>query len=143
MAQLRNTKYFTFDPKVWGARSSVTVGHNRVLRFENGILPKLTGELHGHVVFQATQALSGTIMISLNHAGWLTTTTIAAIGDFMEGLGISGSASRAKGIFSARWLPHRYEHGKNEDGSYKTNAADYLEADADKNGQIRFDVNLS
>lgn len=136
MAQLRNTEYFTFNRSQWMGKSSVTVGHNRTLTLEDGLLPTLVGRLHGHVIFRATQALSGTIMVCLDCAGWRTVTTRSAIGDFMGGMGIPGSASMAGGTFSARWLPHPYEHGVTE-------VYDYKEADEDERGQINFDFEPS
>jgi hypothetical protein len=80
----------------------VTVGNNRqIARDESGAF---TCYLHGAPIVKARpHGASGTITIRLDACGYLTTTTIAAMRDFMAAFGVAGSASRAGGNLSARW----------------------------------------
>jgi hypothetical protein len=80
----------------------VTVGHNRqIARDESGAF---TCYLHGAPIVKARpHGASGTITLKLDACGYLTTTTVAAMRDFMAAFGVAGSASRAGGKLSARW----------------------------------------
>lgn len=98
MAQLRNHKYFKNDADVWGAKSVVTVGHNRTLHRDEA-QGTLTGRLHGHAV--VTLSRDGTVL--LDPCGYRTVTTRQAMRDFVEALtGMGCGVSFAKGGFTAR-----------------------------------------
>ena len=90
--------------KVWKAAPgvSVTVGNNRTItRDESGAF---VCRLHGHPVVTITpKGASGIAYVRLDVCGYLTTTTVAAMSDFLGAFGISAAASRAGGFLSARW----------------------------------------
>lgn len=96
MAKLKNTDKI-FD---LANGQAVTVGHNRTVTRDSK--SEFTGRLHGHPVFHIKCATDGKAFVKLDCCGYLTVTTRAAMADFMAAFGISGSASIAGGVLSAR-----------------------------------------
>jgi hypothetical protein len=89
------------------AGTTVKVGHNRTITREvrrDGTV-SFWCRLHGSpVVIVTPQGSSGRAIVKLDTWGYLTTTTVAAMRDFMRAFGIKGNASRAGGKLSARWV---------------------------------------
>lgn len=79
----------------------VTIGHNRTIYKPQSYL--LYCSLHGNTVAIFRKAADGSFYVSLDHCGWLNTTTMRAMKDFLGFAGISAGVSRAKGKFSARY----------------------------------------
>lgn len=93
----------------------VTVGHNRTITQEES--GRFTCRLHGHpVAVIVTHGSAGTASVTLDSCGWLTTTTIAAMRDFLHAFGIHGSASRAGGVLSVRYFADGWCERKAEPG---------------------------
>lgn len=83
--------------------TTVTIGHNRTVTQDEP--NRFTCRLHGHPVARVVNhSNAGTASVTLDSCGWLTTTTVAAMNDFMRAFGIHGSASRAGGVLSARYF---------------------------------------
>lgn len=119
MAQLKNTHVFTFRDVVNNG-ALVTVGNNRQARTERETLA--TGDevrrvccyLHGYNVATFSQhwykAPGGfdhdprAVFVELDTCGFMTTTTRAAMKDFLDAMRVSGSASVARGELSARYM---------------------------------------
>lgn len=101
MAQLRNTQFFTFDLDTWKTRRAVTVGHNRTIELDrdSGVL---ICRLHGNPVAAFSRKEGGILHMVLNDCGYRTTTTRAAMTDFIRGMGLRGSVSFARGGFRVR-----------------------------------------
>ena len=102
MAKLKNLD------SIWTAPEghAVKVGNNRTITRDkrDGGAIVFTCRLHGAPVVKVTpHGDNGTATVRLDACGYLTTTTIAAMGDFIAAFGIRGRASRAGGILSARW----------------------------------------
>lgn len=111
MAKLTNTGAVLTAP----VGTPVRVGHNRTIARE--VRPDGTVafrcRLHGAPVVTVTpQGSSGRAIVKLDTCGYLTTTTIAAMRDFMRAFGIKGGASRAGGKLSARWMSAGEWHGE-------------------------------
>lgn len=119
MAQLKNTHVFTFCDEVNNG-ALVTVGNNRLARTERETLPngdevrRVRCYLHGHNVATFSQtwykAPGGfdhdprAVDVELDACGYLTTTTRAAMNDFIGAMRVSGSASVARQELSARYM---------------------------------------
>lgn len=103
MAQLRNLDKIHSAP----LETLVTVGNNRqIMRVaDHDGAPRFKCYLHGHCVAEIKPLTLGTLRadVFLDTCGYRTTTTIAAMKDFMGAFGISGGASRAGGELSARY----------------------------------------
>lgn len=103
MASIRNLD------SVWTAPEgrAVTVGNNRTItrdRRADGATV-FTCRLHGSPVVTVTpHGAAGTVSIKLDACGYLTTTTCAAMRDFLHAFGIVAGVSRAGGVLSARWV---------------------------------------
>lgn len=112
MAQLKNTDKI-FD---LANGQAVTVGNNRTITRDSA--NEFTCRLHGHpiVKVKVLSPDSGNVVLWLDSCGYLTTTTIAAMGDFMHAFGVSGSASRAGGKLSARWFADGWKERQAEEG---------------------------
>lgn len=96
MAQIKQS---LVNAVVQGQRNFATVGNNRVFRRDKNTI---TGYLHMHPIVVLSMDDEGTWNITLNPCGWRTTTTRAAMKDFLQALGIKAGISFAKGSFSAR-----------------------------------------
>lgn len=111
MAQLKNLDQIWSEP----IGTVVTVGHNRTI--EQTEPNRFTCRLHGHpVAMVVNHGGAGTVSFTLDSCGYLTTTTIAAMGDFMAAFGVAGSASRAGGVLSARWYGDGWQERQAEPG---------------------------
>jgi hypothetical protein len=111
MANLRNLDRIFTAP----IGTAVTVGHNRTI--EQTEPNRFTCRLYGHpIVVVTAHGAAGTASVELDACGYLTTTTIAAMGDFMRAFGVAGSASRAGGILSARWFGDGWKESEAETG---------------------------
>jgi hypothetical protein len=125
MAKLKNLdSLFTMRP-----RQVMTVGNNRTVEcvwISSKGAGKFRCRLHGHeIVTATTHGAGGTVTIHLDACGYLTSTTIAAMRDFMGAFGVAGSASRAGGILSARWFHDGAWHDRDStDGESMSFAAD-------------------
>ena len=98
MTKLRN------KDRVWSAPvgESVTIGHNRTVTRD--VSGAFVCRLHGHPVATIEpKGTSGVVYVRLDVCGYLTRTTIAAMGDFCDVFGVAAAASRAGGFLSARW----------------------------------------
>jgi len=89
---------------------TVTVGHNRQIErvSESGYRFRL----HGHAIAWVKIESAGFALVELDHCGFKTTTTRAAMNDAMKAFGVSGSVSFANGGFGVR---------------YKNGAGNYME----------------
>jgi hypothetical protein len=98
MAKLNNLE------SVWVAPVGqlVTVGNNRqIARDESGAF---VCYLHGSAVARIKcEGASGIARVALDSCGYLTTTTLAAMRDFLGAFGVTAGVSRAGGRLSARW----------------------------------------
>jgi hypothetical protein len=108
---------------------SVTVGNNRRierLALQDGAGDRFNCYLHGSPVARIIcNGAGGIAFVKLDACGYLTTTTIAAMRDFMGAFGVAGSASRAGGILSARWVHDGAWHERDSvDGESLSFAAD-------------------
>ncbi len=83
----------------------VKIGHNRTIYKPQADL--LYCSLHDHTVAIFRKAVDGGFDVTLDHCGWMTTTTMRAIKDFLGFAGISAGVSRAKGKFTARYKVKR------------------------------------
>lgn len=83
----------------------VTIGHNRTIYKPQGDL--LYCSLYDHTIAFFRKAADGSFDVTLDHCGWLTTTTMAAMRDFGKFVGVSFGVSRAKGEFTARYRVKR------------------------------------
>lgn len=102
MAQLSNLD------RIWTAPpgTAVTVGNNRTITRETRAdgVKHFVCRLHGApVAIIVPHGAAGTVSVRLDACGYLTTTTIRAMSDFIGAFGVAGAASRAGGILSARW----------------------------------------
>lgn len=104
MAHLKNLDAFTFNQAQFAALKSAQVGHNRMVT----LTPEgeLQCRLHGHKVASFKGGADG-LEVTLDHCGWLTTTTMAAMSDFLAAMGVWGNVGRAKGVFTAFWMDWR------------------------------------
>lgn len=129
MAHLKNLDAFTFDQAQWAALRSSAVGNNRTVT----LTPEgeLQCRLHGHKVASFKQGKDG-LEVTLDTCGWLTVTTMAAMGGFMGAMGIRGSTRRAKGTFGARWYVGEGQPGTDQWG--------FMDADSPDNRRISFVV---
>ena len=123
MANLKNLD------RIWTAPKgvAVAVGNNRTITRETRAdgAQVFTCRLHGAPVVVATpHGADGTVTIRLDACGYLTTTTIAAMRDFMGAFGVAGSASRAGGVLSARWYQDGWKERESSDGESLSFAAD-------------------
>ena len=123
MAKLKNTY------RIWTAPEgqAVTVGNNRAITRETrGGNQVFVCRLRGSPVVVATpHGGNGTITIRLDVCGYLTTTTISAMRDFMGAFGVAGSASRAGNTLSARWYHDGAWHDRDSaDGESMSFVAD-------------------
>lgn len=99
MANLKNLeRIWTLD---WVMQETVRVGNNRIIKrkAEN----RFTGYLHGWPVFSIVYLADGRASVGLHTCGYLTATTVAAMGDFSRAFGLKVVASRAGGVLSAHW----------------------------------------
>lgn len=112
MAKLKNT-HKIFD---LANGQAMTVGNNRTITRDSG--NEFTCRLHGHPVVKVKvlSPCSGNVVLWLDSCGYLTTTTINAMGDFMRAFGVSGIASRAGGKLSARWFADGWKERQAEEG---------------------------
>lgn len=115
--------------RIWTAAPGalVKVGNNRhICRAPFGKGGEgFTCFLHGApIVTVIPHGANGTATVRLDACGYLTTTTIAAMRDFMRAFGIRGSASRAGGILSARWYQDGWHDRESSDGESMSFAAD-------------------
>lgn len=95
--------------------TAVTVGHNRTVTQDEP--NRFTCRLHGHPVARVvTHGRAGTASVTLDSCGWLTTTTVAAMRDFMHAFGLVVSPSRAGGVLSARYFADGWCERKAEPG---------------------------
>lgn len=122
MANLKNLDRIWIAPE----GESVTVGNNRtVTRETRDGNPVFVCRLHGApIVVAIPHGENGTITIRLDACGYLTTTTILAMGDFMGAFGVAGSASRAGGVLSARWYLDGWFERESLDGESMSLTAD-------------------
>lgn len=94
----------TIDPcKVFalGEGESLKVGHNRVVTKKGDTF---ACALHGHVVAWVVPLKEHPLCrVTLDDCGYLTSTTISAMCDFMRLFGVAGKASRAGGVLSVRY----------------------------------------
>ena len=115
--------------RIWTAPEgvSITVGNNRTITRDTRAdgAQVFICRLHGVPVVVATpHGTGGTVTIRLDSCGYLTTTTIAAMRDFMRAFGVAGSASRAGGVLSARWYQDGWKERESSDGESMGFAAD-------------------
>lgn len=130
MAQLKNLA------RIWTAPlgEMVTVGNSRRIvrngREGGGIA--FTCYLHGAPIVKIVpHGGRGTATVKLNTCGYLTTTTVAAMKDFMDAFGIKAVASRAGGKLSARWYQDGWHERDSSDGESMSFSADRHPATAD------------
>lgn len=109
MARIEQTELFrfeNFDTNIHGK----TVGHNRTVshaRTARGMT--IIGALHGHAIFELTlerdreAPQNDRYRLRLDHCGYPTRTTRAAMADFLRAAGIRGAVSMAGGELNA-WL---------------------------------------
>lgn len=98
MAKLRNTELFSFD---FDKDDGGAVGHNRfVTRSTEGGRKIIRAHLQKTRVAKFIQEDDGDVTAILCCGGWLTTTTINAINEFVHEMGLGLKVSRAKGKFS-------------------------------------------
>lgn len=76
--------------------SSVTVGNNRTIAVNDGVF---CGFLHGNEIFQVELDENDphAALVCLDHCGYMTSTTIRAMNDFLEYFGLRAKASIKKG----------------------------------------------
>ena len=124
MANLRNLD------SIWTAPEghAVTVGNNRTITRDtrDDGAAVFTCRLHGAPVAIVTpHGAAGTVTVRLDACGYLTTTTCAAMRDFLGVFGVRGSVSRAGGFLSARWAHAGAWHEReSSDGDSMSFAAD-------------------
>jgi hypothetical protein len=100
MAKLNHTELFTLDRAAWHNRGGrIIVGNNRTLEYTAG--GDLVFRLHGSVIAQMF-IKNERRRVLLDTCGYLTTTTISAMNDFLNAIGSNCRASRAKGHFTVR-----------------------------------------
>lgn len=110
MANLKNTQFFTFDQSVWNAKGKgvgefVTVGHNRQIQLGHDSVTRalqLRCYLHGHNVATFSVLGQDKVYVELFTRGYRSTTTRAAMSDFMGAFLDTGSVSFARGGFGVR-----------------------------------------
>jgi hypothetical protein len=104
MAIISNAHLFAFA--FFKAGTDKAVGNNRrVLHVAGEHSDKIIGTLHGHPVFCLSRHKEGgKYTLTLDTCGYLTTTTVAAIKDFLFAAGLCGRVSRAGGEFKAALL---------------------------------------
>jgi hypothetical protein len=125
MVKLRNLD------KIWEvpAGTRVNVGHNLDIepRLRDDGFKVFDCYLHGSTVSRVLpHGSSGGASVWLDDCGYLTATTIAAMNDFMRAFGIRGSASRAGGKLSVRFVLHGEWHKReSSDGSLRFAADRY------------------
>lgn len=104
MTQIVKKYLFTLNRETWGedAGKLVTVGNNRTLRLDPA--GHLDFALHGNVIAQVCDG-----EIWLDHCGWRSRTTQAAMRDFLKACGIIGTVSFARGNVSGK-----YQNGEGE-----------------------------
>ena len=83
----------------------VKIGHNRTIYKPSADL--LYCSLHDNTIAFFRKAADGSFDVTLDHCGWLGTTTLAAMRDFGKFVGVSFGVSRAKGKFTARYRVKR------------------------------------
>ena len=94
----------------------VTVGHNRQVRKHNS--QNFVCYLHGHpIAFFSNMDANGMCSVTLDHCGFQTVTTAAAMRDFLRFFGVSGGVSMARGKFWARWKCGTWHERDCEPGS--------------------------
>ena len=83
-------------------KAPVTVGHNRTISVWKGVFCCF---LHGHEIaqFGFDPNDDKVVKVTLDHHGYMTTTTRNAMKDFMKYFGVDGSVSFAKGKFAVRY----------------------------------------
>lgn len=81
----------------------VKVGNNRTVEHLviDGVRT-IVGRLHGHAIFILEDWDKGLERVTLDHRGYMTTTTREAMKDFLRAAQIDGAVSFANGIFTAR-----------------------------------------
>lgn len=97
MAQITKKHLFTFNR---APDTGATVGNNRALCLSSP--GYLEFYLHGSSIGQAILE-DGEVRFILDPCGWLTTTTCAAMRDFLKACDIVGGVSRAGGKLSGRF----------------------------------------
>lgn len=112
MAKINHPHLFTFDHFESGTRK--TVGNNRqVSHSQQGWEDIITGTLHGHAIFTLKRFRQGTMhtpsfvefyTLTLNTCGYATTTTRAAMADFLKAAGIRAGVSMAGGELNVKLM---------------------------------------
>lgn len=100
MANITNAQLFSF--RNFAAGTMITCGNNRIVAHtltDDGAR-RITASLHGHTVFTLRERPDNLATLDVDHCGYMTSTTIAAINDFLGAADIRARASRAGGTFS-------------------------------------------
>jgi hypothetical protein len=105
MAKINKPELFTLDQSKWnryGLNKRVTVGNNRTIELMvTGGGDFLRYRLHDNVI-AIVGGVDKSSWIALNHCGHLTSTTIAAMNEFLGCVGSNARVSRAGGVLSVR-----------------------------------------